>query len=90
MERQIFLFMLAFGAVILQIFCAVKGNMEQLIDFLMRGILGMVGIHFCNAFLASIGISLGIGMNFISFLTIGFLGIPGFFGLYALGIYRLL
>ncbi|MBO4291271.1 MAG: pro-sigmaK processing inhibitor BofA family protein [Lachnospiraceae bacterium] len=90
MERQIFLFMFAVGAVILLIICAVKGNMEKLIDFLMRGLLGMAGVHFCNAFLAAMDIPLGIGMNFISFLTIGFLGIPGFFGLYALGIYRLL
>lgn len=90
MEKQLILFMLMIGAVILLIACAVKGNMERLLTFLMRGIFGAVGIHFANVFLAYLGISLGIGINILTLLTIAFLGIPGFVGLYALGIYHLL
>lgn len=90
MENQLVLFLVAVGAVILLIACAVKGNMEGLLTLVMRGLLGAVGIHFLNTFLAGLGISLGIGINFISFLTVAFLGIPGFLGLYFLGIHQLL
>ena len=82
--------MIGLGAVILLIACAVKGNMEELLTFLMRGFLGAVGIHFVNGILAGMGITLGVGVNIINFLTIAFLGIPGFLGLYALGFYRIM
>lgn len=90
MKEQLILFMIALGAVILLIACAVKGNMEELLTFLMRGLLGAVGIHFVNGFLAGMGITLGVGVNIINFLTIAFLGIPGFLGLYILGFYRIM
>lgn len=88
MERQMVLFMVTLGAVILLIACAVRGNMERLVTLIMRGLLGAVGIHFVNGFLAGMGITLGIGINLVSLLTIAVLGIPGFLGLYALGFYR--
>lgn len=88
MEGQVVLFMVAVGAVILLIACAVKGCMEWILDVLMRGLLGAVGIHFFNLLLSFAGISLGIGVNSFSLLTICFLGIPGFVGLYILGFYR--
>lgn len=81
--------MLMIGLLILLISCAVKGEMETIITFLMRGLLGSVGIHLVNLCLTNLGISLGVGVNFITFLTTAFLGIPGFLGLYALGIYQL-
>lgn len=90
MKEQLILFMIALGAVILLIACAVKGNMEELLTFLMRGLLGAVGIHFVNGILTGMGITLGVGVNFINLLTIAFLGIPGFLGLYVLGFYRFL
>lgn len=88
MKEQLILFMIALGAVILLIACAVKGNMEELLTFLMRGLLGAVGIHFANGILAGLGITLGVGVNIINLLTIAFLGMPGFLGLYILGFYR--
>lgn len=90
MERQLILFMVTLGAVILLITCAVRGNMERLVSMIMRGLLGAVGIHFVNGFLAGMGITVGIGINLVSLLTIAILGIPGFLGLYALGFYQFL
>lgn len=90
MEGQLILFMVTLGAVILLIACAVRGNMERLVTLLMRGFLGAVGIHFANGFLAGMGIGLGIGINIVSLLATAILGIPGFLGLYVLGIYRLM
>lgn len=90
MKDQILLFMAAVGAVILLISCAVKGKMEGLLTFLMRGLLGIVGIHFANLLFLQWGFSLGIGVNIYTFLVISFLGIPGFLGLYVLAFFHLL
>ena len=90
MNQDFWLVMLMIGGLLLLLFVAVRGEMERLVNFLMRGLLGAAGIHLMNFFLASKGIFLGVGINFFTFLTTGFLGIPGFLGLYALGFYRLL
>ena len=90
MERQAILIVLMMGALILLVAFAVKGEMEGLLTFLMRGLTGAVGIHLANFGLSLLGISLGVGINFFTFLTTAILGIPGFLGLYALGIYQLL
>ena len=89
MELQAILIMMMLGALILLIACAVWGEMERLLTFAMRGLLGTAGIHLVNFCLAGWGIQLGIGINFFTFLTSAMLGIPGFLGLYALGIYQL-
>jgi len=90
MERQVILFMAAIGAIILLIACGVQGKMEGLVTFLMRGLLGALGIHFVNIFLYGLGFPIGIGINLLTFLTTGILGLPGFLGLYAVGIFHLM
>lgn len=69
---------------------AMKGKIEWLMNLVMRSVLGAIGIYFTNAFLASMGISLGVGLNALTILTSGILGIPGFLALYGLAIYQLL
>ena len=56
----------------------------------MRGVLGTIAIYFINGGLATLGISLGVGINAVTVLTSGFLGIPGLLALYGLGIYQML
>ncbi len=90
MDQKFLLVMIMIGGLLLLLAVAVRGEMECLLSFLMRGLLGAMGIHLMNFFLASQGIFLGVGINFLTFLTTGFLGIPGFLGLYALGFYKLL
>lgn len=75
---------------VLILFGAMKGKIEWLINLVMRSVLGAIGIYFTNAFLAAMGISLGVGLNALTILTSGILGIPGFFALYAIAIYQLL
>ncbi len=53
-------------------------------NFFMRMILGAVGVAFCNQILESQGIGVAVGMNPMSLLTIGTLGISGFALLYAI------
>jgi len=52
--------------------------------FLTRGFLGMVLIYGINQYLEYKGISIGVGMNFLSFLTSGSLGFPGVALLYGI------
>lgn len=64
--------------------------MEQVLNILLRGILGTIAIYFINAALQAAGISLGVGINAITVLTSGVLGFPGLLALYGIGIYRIL
>lgn len=52
--------------------------------FLVRAILGMGLIILINQFLTYKGISLSVGLNGISFLTSGILGLPGVALLYGI------
>ncbi|MBR4731442.1 MAG: pro-sigmaK processing inhibitor BofA family protein [Lachnospiraceae bacterium] len=90
MERICIMILIALGGLILLIAIAVRGEMENLLCFLMRGLLGSVGICVMNLCLARWGQSVDVGINAVTFLTTATLGIPGFLGLYALGFYQLL
>ena len=89
METKALLILAMIGALILLIAIAVKGEMENLLTFLLRGLAGVLGIHLVNFFLTKKKKKKKKKINAITFLTTAFLGIPGFLGLYALGIYRL-
>ena len=67
---------------------AVAKKLEWLLNFVMRSVLGAIAIFFINNSLAAAGISLGVGINAVSVLTSGILGIPGLLALYGLGIYK--
>lgn len=64
--------------------------MEQLLNILLRCILGTIAIYFLNAALNAAGISLGVGINAVTVLTSGILGFPGLLALYGFGIYKIL
>ena len=63
---------------------------EWLLNIVMRSILGTVIMYFANSLLAAGGISLGIGINLVTVLTSGILGLPGLAALYAIGFYKIL
>lgn len=69
---------------------AVRKKAEWLLNIVMRSILGSIAIYFINGGLATLGISLGVGINAITVLTSGILGFPGLLALYSLGIYHAL
>ena len=58
--------------------------------FLGRAVLGMLMIYGINQFLISQDISVYLGMNPISFLTCGILGIPGVALLYGIMVFQIL
>ncbi len=61
-----------------------------IINFLIRAVIGLGIIFFVNKYLDYRNISVAVGMNGISFLTTGCLGIPGVLLLYGILFYSLL
>lgn len=59
-----------------------------IVNFVIRAILGMGLIYFINQYLLPTGNSLSVGLNAISFLTTGSLGIPGVCLLYGILFYQ--
>ena len=61
-----------------------------LVAFVLRVFAGAVGIFVVNEVLESQGIAVAAGINPVSLLTVGTLGISGFALIYAILFYRLL
>lgn len=59
-------------------------------NFFIRALIGMAIIFFVNYFLDIRGIEASVGMNGVSFLTSGILGIPGVALLYGIVLYKVL
>lgn len=83
------------GAFIIIIVCILvlfmgvfKSKMEWIINFILRGVTGIVGIYFINMFLEKQQIASGIGINLVNVLTSGFLGFPGLILLYGINFYK--
>jgi len=87
-DIRVLLLLLVCMAVLL--FGAMKKRMEWLLNIVLRSVLGTIAIYFLNLMLASAGISLGVGINAVTILTCGILGIPGLLALYGIGIYQTL
>ena len=62
------------------------GNM--VVNFVIRAILGMGLIYFINQYLLPGDNALNVGLNAVSFLTTGSLGIPGVCMLYGILVYQ--
>lgn len=73
------LFIVAFGK-----------KIEWMINFVLRAVMGTIGIHFINYFLFSQEISTGVGINPVTVLTSGLLGFPGLIVLYGINFFKLL
>lgn len=76
------------GAVL--IMGVMKRKMEWLLNIFMRSILGTIAIYFINNGLASMGINVGVGINPLTVLTSGILGLPGLAAIYGIGFYQFL
>ncbi len=63
--------------------------MEALFKMLLRCLTGGVAMVTLNLLLDSQGIPTYVGVNGITLLTCGVLGVPGFLALYGLSLYQL-
>nr|WP_296265758.1 pro-sigmaK processing inhibitor BofA family protein [uncultured Merdimonas sp.] len=65
-------------------------GMRIAVNIFVRMVLGIAIIFFVNEFLSSQDISVQVGINPITILTSGILGIPGVALLYGIGFYGIL
>lgn len=69
---------------------AMGRKIEWVINFILRAIMGTIGIYFLNAFLIARDISVVVGINPVTFLTSGVLGFPGLIVLYGINFFKVL
>ena len=67
-----------------------KEHSGFIINFLIRAVVGIGIIFFVNQYLDYRNISVSVGINGISFLTSGLLGMPGIALLYGILFYQTL
>ena len=59
-------------------------KLESVINILLRGVLGGIGIYALNTIFQYAGLQAVVGINAKTIATIGVLGMPGFFLLYGI------
>lgn len=64
-----------------------KSGAQTALDFMLRAVFGMIAVQLINPLLAEQGVEAFVGMNPLSFVTTGILGIPGVVLLYGIQIY---
>ena len=63
---------------------------EKILNFVLRGLLGACSIFLVNHFVISSVPECALGINGLTFLTSGMLGIPGVLALYGIKFYMLI
>ena len=63
---------------------------EWVINFVLRAVMGTIGIYFLNNFLIVRDISVIVGINPMTVLTSGILGFPGIAVLYGINFFKVL
>ena len=69
--------------------CVIRKRPDLLIDFALRACFGTAAVYLLNLVLGMQGYALNVGINGVTVLTNGLLGLPGFLLLYGLSLYYL-
>lgn len=69
---------------------ALGRKIEWIINFVLRAVMGTIGIYFVNSFFAARQISVIVGINPMTVLTSGILGFPGLIVLYGINFFKAL
>ncbi len=69
---------------------AMGRKVEWVVNFILRAVMGTVGIYFMNYLLAAKQISIAVGINPLTILTSGILGFPGIAVLYGIHFFKML
>ncbi|WP_343210212.1 pro-sigmaK processing inhibitor BofA family protein [Anaerolentibacter hominis] len=88
MGEKLFLILLAVCAVVFVISLFAKKG-QLLGNFILRSILGIVAIYFVNTILSMNGVVLSVGINGLTILLSGLLGVPGLALLYGISYFVL-
>jgi len=73
--------------IVLIIGCVVKRRPDLIVNFMLRACLGTAGIYLLDMIFNGKGYGVIVGINGVTVMTTGFLGLPGFILLYGLAIY---
>ena len=69
---------------------AMGRKIEWLVNFVLRAVMGTIGIYCVNYVLAARNISVAVGINPLTILTSGILGFPGIAVLYGIHFFKML
>ena len=75
------------ACIIFIVVCIIRRRPDLIVDFGFRASIGTAGICLLDLALTSQGYHINVGVNGVSVLTNGFLGLPGFLLLFGLAIY---
>lgn len=78
------------AAALVLIFITVKSKQEFLINFILRAVLGTLGLLVLNSLAGKAGLDWQVGIGPFAVLTSGILGFPGLLLLYGIRICSLL
>lgn len=67
--------------------CVLRRRPDLIVDFGLRAVVGTAAIYLLDYVLKSKGYNITVGVNGVSILTNGLLGLPGFLLLYGLAAY---
>ena len=68
--------------------CVVRKRPDLIVDFGLRASIGTASIYLLDMVLRMKGYDISVGVNGVSVITNGILGLPGFLLLYGLAIYN--
>jgi inhibitor of the pro-sigma K processing machinery len=86
MESYIFIGVIV-ACIIFIAVCIIRRRPDLIVDFGLRASIGTLGIYIFDLVLKSKGYEVSVGINGVSVLTNGLLGLPGFLLLYGLAVY---
>lgn len=69
---------------------AMGKKVEWLVNFILRAVMGTIGIYGLNFLLASQQFPVAVGINPLTVLTSGILGFPGVIVLYGIHFFKIL
>ena len=90
MERSSAVAAIIFVCVLVLLIGAFGRKIEWIINFVLRAVMGTIGIYFLNNYLISRQISVAVGINPMTVLTSGILGFPGLIVLYGINFFKAL
>lgn len=85
-ESKILILIVIIGLTIL-IVSLIKKRFDLIVNFGLRIFAGLLAIYILNTILKGFNLDLAVGMNSLTALVVGVLGLPGFALLYGLAIY---
>lgn len=86
MNSTIFVIVIIISTIFI-IGCVIKQRPDLILDFMVRVCFTTAGIYVLNLAMGIQGYSLTVGINPITVLSGGFLGLPGFLLVYGLSLY---